>query len=85
MWKKLIFIVTGLLMMLVKNGVRIATLTILANYVDPDFLYGRLHHDGGVVFFLVGLGLMLPIYWFLKKGEPNDSRARMAGPEPAKP
>jgi exosortase len=85
MWKKLIFIVAGLVMMLVKNGVRIATLTILANYVDPDFLYGRLHHDGGVVFFLVGLGLMLPIYWFLKKGEPNDSGARMAGPEPAKP
>jgi exosortase len=85
MWKKLIFIVAGLVMMLVKNGVRIATLTILANYVDPDFLYGRLHHDGGVVFFLVGLGLMVPIYWFLKKGEPNDSGARMAGPEPAKP
>ena len=84
-WKKLIFIVAGLVMMLVKNGVRIATLTILANYVDPDFLYGRLHHDGGLVFFLVGLGLMSPIYWFLKKGEPNDSRARMTGPEPAKP
>ena len=56
-------------MMVVKNGVRIATLTILANYVDPSFLYGRLHHDGGVVFFLLGLALLLPVYGLLRRGE----------------
>jgi exosortase/archaeosortase family protein len=56
-------------MMIVKNGVRIATLTILANNVNPDFLYGRLHREGGVVFFLLGLGLLLPVYWFLRRGE----------------
>lgn len=68
-WKKTVFVVAGLVMMVLKNGVRIATLTILANYVDPDFLYGRLHHEGGVVFFLLGLGLLLPVYWLLKRGE----------------
>lgn len=83
-WKKLIFIVAGLAMMLVKNGVRIATLTILANYLDPAFLYGRLHHDGGVVFFLMGLGLMVPVYWLLKKGEPKSPGTRVVGPELAK-
>jgi len=81
-WKKMVFVAAGLVMMLVKNGVRIATLTILANYVDPSFLYGRLHHSGGVVFFLIGLGLMLPVYWLLKKGEPKNPR--MAGPGMAK-
>jgi len=68
-WKKAVFVIAGLLMMIVKNGVRIATLTILANYVDPNFLYGRLHHEGGVVFFLIGLGLLLPVYWLLKRGD----------------
>ena len=68
-WKKAVFVIAGLLMMVVKNGVRIASLTILANYVDPDFLYGRLHHQGGVVFFLIGLGLLLPVYWLLRRGE----------------
>ncbi len=68
-WKKAVFVIAGLLMMVIKNGVRIATLTILANYVDPDFLYGRLHHEGGVVFFLLGLALLLPVYWLLKRGE----------------
>ena len=29
------------MMMLVKNGIRIATLTLLANYVDVDFLTGN--------------------------------------------
>jgi exosortase len=68
-WKKAVFVFAGLLMMAVKNGVRIATLTILAKYVDPDFLFGRLHHQGGIVFFLIGLGLLVPLYWLLRRGE----------------
>ena len=68
-WKKVVFVLAGLLMMAVKNGVRIATLTILAKYVDRDFLFGRLHHQGGIVFFLIGLGLLVPVYWLLRRGE----------------
>ncbi len=68
-WKKAVFICAGLGMMLIKNGIRIATLTLLANYVDPDFLYGRLHRQGGVVFFLIGLVLLLPVFWYLRRGE----------------
>ena len=69
LWKKLAFVAAGLLMMLVKNGIRIATLTLLANYVNPAFLTGSLHHQGGIVFFLIGLALLLPVYWALRKGE----------------
>lgn len=68
-WKKAVFLIAGLLMMIVKNGVRIATLTILASYVNPDFLFGKLHREGGVVFFLMGLALLLPVYWLLRRGE----------------
>jgi len=68
-WKKIIFVLAGLLMMLLKNGIRIATLTLLANYVNPDFLYGNLHHRGGVVFFVIGLILLVPLFWYLRKGE----------------
>jgi exosortase len=68
-WKKVVFVAAGLLMMVVKNGVRIAILTILANNVNPEFLYGRLHRDGGVVFFLLGLSLLIPVYWLLRRGE----------------
>jgi len=68
-WKKFIFVFSGLLMMLVKNGVRIATLTVLAKYVDPGFLFGRLHREGGVVFFLFGLALLVPVFHLLRRGE----------------
>jgi len=82
-WKKAVFITAGLLMMAVKNGVRIATLTILANYVDPDFLAGRLHRQGGVVFFLFGLLLLWPVYWLLRRGEEHDPLNReIAGTDP---
>jgi exosortase len=68
-WRQLVFVVAGLLVMLVKNGVRIATLTLLAQYVDPGFLHGRLHQQGGVVFFLLGLILLVPILWLLQRSE----------------
>lgn len=42
----------------VKNGMRIVTLSCLAAYVDPSFLYGRLHRYGGLPFFLLDLVMM---------------------------
>ncbi len=68
-WKKVLFLACGLLMMILKNGIRIATLTLLAIYVDPGFLYGRLHHQGGIVFFLLGMLLLAPLLWLLQRGE----------------
>lgn len=68
-WNKLFFVIFGLFLMILKNGVRIATLTLLAVYVNPDFLFGRLHHQGGVVFFVLALLLLLPLLLFLQRSE----------------
>jgi exosortase len=68
-WKKALFLACGLFMMILKNGIRIAILTLLAMYVDPGFLYGKLHHRGGIVFFLIGLVLLLPVLLFLQRSE----------------
>lgn len=70
-WKKVLFLACGLFMMILKNGIRIATLTLLAIYIDPGFLTGRLHREGGVVFFLLGLLLLLPVLLWLQHGESN--------------
>lgn len=78
-WKKAVFVIFGLFIMILKNGIRIATLTLLAMYVDPSFLTGRLHHQGGIVFFLVGLVLLLPVLWLLQRGEyPKSGSERIA-------
>jgi exosortase len=68
-WKQAILVIAGLFVMILKNGVRIVALTLLASYVDPGFLYGRLHREGGVVFFLLGLLLLAPLLWFLQRTE----------------
>jgi exosortase len=75
-WIKTLFVASGLLMMIVKNGIRIATLTVLAVYVDPSFLTGRLHHEGGVLFFVLALLLLLPVLTLLQRWEsrrPGDT------------
>jgi exosortase len=74
-WKQTILVIAGLFVMILKNGVRIVTLTLLASYVDPSFLYGRLHREGGVVFFLIGLLLLAPLVWLLQRTERNAPSA----------
>jgi hypothetical protein len=53
----------------VKNGVRIFTLTVLGTYVDPGFLSGPLHRRSGIVFFLMTLGLLVLLLLLLRKLE----------------
>lgn len=76
-WSKALFVVSGLLMMILKNGIRIATLTMLAIYVDPGFLLGRLHHEGGIVFFAMALLLLLPVLALLQQWESRSPVATL--------
>jgi exosortase len=66
-WKKFVFVVLGLLLSVVKNGIRITTLTLLSIYVNPGFLSGRLHRQGGFVFFLIALLILLPVFLWMEK------------------
>ena len=68
-WKMAFFVLLALPLAIIKNGIRITTLTLLAIYVDPSFLTGNLHHDGGVVFFLLTLAILAPVLLLLQKSE----------------
>lgn len=70
-WKQLLFVLLAVPLALIKNGIRIVTLTLLSIYVDPSFLTGRLHHEGGFVFFLLALAILFPILMLLQKSERN--------------
>lgn len=73
-WKMLLFVLLSLPVSVVKNGIRIATLTLLSIYVDPGFLTGRLHHEGGFVFFLIALLILCPVFlWLEKSDKPRGS------------
>ncbi len=57
-WGSLVFMILVVPVAMIKNGIRIATLTLLSLYVDPSFLKGSLHRDGGFVFFFIGLAIL---------------------------
>jgi exosortase len=68
-WRTAVLVALALPLSVIKNGIRIVTLTLLSIYVDPSFLHGRLHRDGGFVFFLLALGLLFPIFHILEKSQ----------------
>ncbi|MEN6319742.1 MAG: exosortase/archaeosortase family protein [Syntrophaceae bacterium] len=68
-WKKIILVLCIFPITMLKNGIRITTLTLLGAYVDPRILQSSLHREGGIPFFIVALMLMAPILFFLKKSE----------------
>jgi exosortase len=72
-WRKLVLCILVIPVVVLKNGLRIATLSILAIYVNPGFLYGRLHHQGGVVFFLIALLPMAFVLLLLQKTQNKKS------------
>lgn len=73
-WRRVVLVLCALPIVVIKNGIRIVTLTLLAMYVDPSFLTGRLHHEGGIVFFLIGLAILIPIIGVLRRGDsPGDA------------
>lgn len=68
-WKKFVVVILALLLSVVKNGIRIATLTLLSIYVEPGFLSGRLHQQGGFLFFLLALLILLPVFLYMEKSD----------------
>jgi exosortase len=63
-WRRWLVIVLTIPLSVAKNAVRIFTLSMLATHVDPSFLTGRLHHQGGIVFF----SLAVVALWFFIQG-----------------
>lgn len=60
-WKRAALFASVIPLSVFKNGVRIAALSLLGIYVDERALKGPLHNYGGVVFFMLGLALLVPV------------------------
>jgi len=59
-WGKILLILAAVPISMAKNGVRIFALSMLGMKVNPAFLYGRLHRNGGIVFFLLAMAGLPP-------------------------
>src|SRR5205823_1305006 len=58
-WSKAAVIAATVPLSIAKNALRIVTLSMLGTLVDPGFLTGRLHHQGGIVFFMISLAVLV--------------------------
>ena len=68
-WRAWLFVALVVPLSVLKNGIRIATLTLLSIYVDPRFLTGSLHREGGFVFFFLALAMLWPVLLLLQRSE----------------
>ena len=80
-WRKALWVLSIVPILIFKNGVRIVTLCLLTIYVNPGFLHGWLHTSGGIVFNLLGLAMLFPVLKALRKSELRRDRALQAVPQ----
>ncbi len=68
-WTKFILFLLLVPIAVVKNGFRIAVLSILGVYVDKRILGSELHRNGGILFFVLALLLLGAVIALLRKAE----------------
>ena len=68
-WRKIFLVLVAVPLSIAKNGVRIFTISMLGIRVNSAFLHGRLHRNGGIVFFSLALLAILLLLWLLGRRE----------------
>ena len=68
-WRKALVIAVAIPLSVVKNGLRIFVLGMLGTRVDPSFLTGRLHRQGGIIYFLIALAAIFLLLWMARRGD----------------
>jgi len=68
-WRKALIVMLAVPISIAKNGLRIFTIGLLSIKVDASFLSGRLHHEGGFIFFSAALLAVLGFLWIARKTE----------------
>ncbi|MEW6681777.1 MAG: exosortase/archaeosortase family protein [Nitrospirota bacterium] len=81
-WTRLALTLVVFPIAVLKNGLRIVTLTLVGNYIDARILAGPLHTQGGIPFFLVALTFLAVVMWLLRRAEAGGQRIDRLGIAP---
>lgn len=76
-WRKAVVVAVAIPLSVFKNGLRIFVIAMLGTRVDPSYLTGRLHHQGGSIFLAIALGSTFALLWFLRSGEHLSIASRL--------
>jgi exosortase len=80
-WRKALLIAAAIPLSVAKNGLRIATIAELGTRIDPGFLSGKLHHNGGILFFGLSVVTVGALLWVLRRTEFPIPKASCASAE----
>lgn len=76
-WKKLLLVLAVFPIISLTNGFRIFVISMLSMYVNPAFMYGKLHRDGGFVFFTLALIILIALIKLLRSVQPAKGLAHV--------
>ncbi len=68
-WSKGLLVLFTIPVVILKNAVRIVTISALGVYVNRAFLYGNLHRRGGLLFALLAVLMLVPALVALQRAE----------------
>jgi len=68
-WRKAMIVGFAVPLSVAKNGLRIFTIAMLGTRVDPGYLTGRLHHQGGILFFAIAIAGIFALLAVCRRGE----------------
>jgi len=73
-WRRLFLVLFIVPVVILKNAVRIFTITWLGVYVDRDFLYGNLHRYGGLPFSVLAVAILGCAIYLLQQSQRPSNR-----------
>ena len=76
-WRKALLIGLAVPLSVAKNGLRIFAIAMLGTRVDPGYLTGSFHHQGGIIFFAIALIVIFALLWILQRGEYSKNKLKL--------
>ena len=68
-WKRIVLLIALIPISVLKNALRIASLSLLAVHIDKRILTSKLHEEGGIPFLIIGFIMLYPILALLVRSE----------------
>ena len=73
-WRRALLVLCTLAIGILRNSVRIAILALLTVKVNPRIISSPLHHQGGPLFFILSLVVLLIVLYLLRRSEVRGGR-----------
>jgi exosortase/archaeosortase family protein len=68
-WRRLVLVAFVIPLGIIRNGFRILVIGLLCVYVGPHMIDSAIHSQGGPLFFVLSLGPLFAVLWWLRCGE----------------